>query len=249
MRMKEDHMLNGQLKPGYNVQIGTEAGFVIHYALFPNPTDTKTLPPQLEQFFQWYGVLPSQLIADKGYASVQNYQDLEDKTIEAYIKYPHWDQEKKKRSKKYRYRSWRFQFDEPNNELICPEGQPLTFQHPVRRKSYGGTEETLNLYQCHSCSTCSAKDHCTKQDFRRVQFNPERHRLYQKARERLKTDLGRSLYRKRGSEVETVFGQVKGNHGFRRFRSWGKQNVKCEWAIHMIGYNLKNLKAKQKSLG
>jgi hypothetical protein len=27
MRMKEDHMLNGQLKPGYNMQVGTENGF------------------------------------------------------------------------------------------------------------------------------------------------------------------------------------------------------------------------------
>ena len=48
MRMKEDHMLNGQLKPGYNVQVGTENNFVIGYDIFSNPTDTRTLKPHLE---------------------------------------------------------------------------------------------------------------------------------------------------------------------------------------------------------
>ena len=34
MRMKEDHMMNGQLKPGYNVQISTENQFITHYGIF-----------------------------------------------------------------------------------------------------------------------------------------------------------------------------------------------------------------------
>ena len=42
MRMKEDHRLNGQLKPGYNIQVGTENNFVIGYDVFPNPTEVKT---------------------------------------------------------------------------------------------------------------------------------------------------------------------------------------------------------------
>ncbi len=42
MRMKEDAMRNGQTKPGYNLQIGTENQFITDFALFPNPTDTLT---------------------------------------------------------------------------------------------------------------------------------------------------------------------------------------------------------------
>lgn len=49
MRMKEDAMLNGQLKPGYNVQIGTENRFILGYTLHPNPTDTKTMISHLKQ--------------------------------------------------------------------------------------------------------------------------------------------------------------------------------------------------------
>ena len=35
MRMKEDAMRNGQTKPGYNLQIGTENQFITDFALFP----------------------------------------------------------------------------------------------------------------------------------------------------------------------------------------------------------------------
>ena len=45
MRMKEDAMKNGQTKPGYNLQIGTENQFITDFRLFPNPTDTLTLIP------------------------------------------------------------------------------------------------------------------------------------------------------------------------------------------------------------
>ncbi len=45
MRMKEDHMKNGQLSSGQ--QIATNSQFVLSYDLFQNPTDTRTLIPFL----------------------------------------------------------------------------------------------------------------------------------------------------------------------------------------------------------
>lgn len=52
MRMKDDYMRNGQLKPGYNLQIATENQYILAYDLFPNPTDTKTLAQFFRQFFR-----------------------------------------------------------------------------------------------------------------------------------------------------------------------------------------------------
>src|SRR5690625_7700184 len=43
MRMKDDHMMNGQLKAGYNIQIGTENQLFLHYDIFPNPKATLKL--------------------------------------------------------------------------------------------------------------------------------------------------------------------------------------------------------------
>lgn len=64
MRMKEDHMKNGQLKPGYNVQISTSKQFIVNYTLHPNPTDTTTLPKHLEQYDKDYNQKPASIIAD-----------------------------------------------------------------------------------------------------------------------------------------------------------------------------------------
>ena len=87
MRMKEDHMGNGQLKPGYNVQIGTEDGFALGYDIFPNPADTRTLKPHLMRQKKRLGARPQTVTADAGYGSEENYRYLENRGIRAAVKY------------------------------------------------------------------------------------------------------------------------------------------------------------------
>ncbi|MDK6820342.1 transposase, partial [Klebsiella pneumoniae] len=75
MRMKEDPMKNGQLKPGYNLQIATSHQFVLAYELFSNPTDTRTLRPFFEShqaLFRSFSVVSM----DAGYGSESNYTYL-----------------------------------------------------------------------------------------------------------------------------------------------------------------------------
>ena len=95
MRMKEDHMLKGQLKPGYNVQISSNNQFILNYTIHPNPTDTTTLSAHLEQYRTNFGVLPKQLIADAGYGSEENCELLETQNITAYVKYNTFDKEQR----------------------------------------------------------------------------------------------------------------------------------------------------------
>jgi hypothetical protein len=241
MRMKEDHMLNGQLKPGYNMQVGTENGFAVNYSIHSNPTDTRTLNEHINHYAENYGHYPKNLITDKGYGSAENYQILEDRGIQAFIKYRHWDQEQKKRSKKYRYKWWRFTYDEDADCFTCPEGKLLTFERWKTRRNWVGAIERFKEYRCAECKTCPVLSQCTNREYRHLEFNYERFRLQQLAKLRLMTEQGRRMYKSRGSEVETVFGQIKGNWGFRRLQGWGKQNAQCEWGIFLIAYNLKNL--------
>ena len=48
MRMKEDHMRNGQLKPAYNVQHGVDAEYIVWVDVNQRPTDARTLIPFLK---------------------------------------------------------------------------------------------------------------------------------------------------------------------------------------------------------
>ena len=97
MRMKEDAMLNGQLKPGYNVQIGTENRYIVGYTIHPNPTDTKTMIPHLNHLKEKLGTLPENIITDSGYGSEENYEYLEENHLGSYVKYNkfHWEKKKK----------------------------------------------------------------------------------------------------------------------------------------------------------
>lgn len=87
MRMKEDHMQNGQLKPAYNVQISTNNKFITCYTLGQTSTDTTTLPAHLNTFYDLYNIYPEAAIADAGYGSEENYDLLESKSITPYVKY------------------------------------------------------------------------------------------------------------------------------------------------------------------
>ncbi|WP_197092599.1 transposase [Labilibaculum euxinus] len=95
MRMKEDHMKNGQLKPAYNAQISTENQFITNFSLHQRPGDTATLIPHLDQFELLYNKQSETVVADSGYGSEQNYQKLEDQNIEAFIKYNYFIKNKK----------------------------------------------------------------------------------------------------------------------------------------------------------
>lgn len=100
MRMKDDYMQNGQLKAGYNVQVATEGQYTLAYGVFPNPTDTKTLLPFLDQIEEQYFELPEHIVADAGYGSEQNYDDIITKRKRTpLITYNHYLNEQKKRYK------------------------------------------------------------------------------------------------------------------------------------------------------
>ena len=100
MRMKEDYMNDGVLKPGYNVQISTNDQYILSYSIHSNPTDTTTLIPHLEQFEKNFGTLPKSVIADAGYGSQENYEYLEDNKTQAFVKYNYFDKEQEQANKK-----------------------------------------------------------------------------------------------------------------------------------------------------
>ena len=69
------------------------------------------------------------------------------------------------------------------------------------------------------------------------------HWLEQKAKVKglLSSEEYKTLMKKRSTECETVFGQTKGNLGFRRFHLRGKEKVGTEWGLLMLGYDFRQL--------
>jgi transposase len=242
MRMKEDAMLNGQLKPGYNVQIGTENQFVVGFSIHQKTNDMNVLIPHLEQVQECLGRLPRTVVADAGYGSEENYAYLERSGIEGVVKYPLFNKQQKRSWRKQRFRVDNWGYDPERDEYLCPNQQRLTYQGTRSRSTEHGYRTLIREYECGSCAVCPLKPQCTRAvGNRRIGINPTLNRYQQQAREKLVSDQGRRLRSRRGVEVETVFGRIKQDWGFRRFTLRGLEKVKTEWGLLCIAHNLAKL--------
>ena len=243
MRMKEDHMKNGQLKPGYNVQIGTENQFVVGFSVHQRPGDSGCLVPHLEGLKSQLGRLPETVIADAGYGSEENYVYLDGQGTEAYIKYNTFHLEQKKR-KKDRFRAASFPYDETKDEFICPAQKRLSYRHMEPYQTENGFQTELRIYECEDCSRCELKTQCTRAvGNRRIQVSFRGRELRDQASVRLLSEQGLTLRSKRPVEAESVFARLKHNWGFRRFRLRGKEKVEVEWGLLSIAHNLAKVAA------
>jgi transposase len=125
MRMKEDHMLNGQLKPGYNWQITTQNQYILGYTLHQTTTDTATLPTHMELLRENLGQVPDALVADAGYGSEENYEYLENEGIEAYVKFNYFHKEQEKKWKENPAKLENLYYNEQQDCYYCPMGQRM----------------------------------------------------------------------------------------------------------------------------
>jgi len=242
MRMKEDRMGNSQMKPAYNVQIGTEDGFVVGYDLFPNPTDTKTLKPHLKRQAKRLGVKPDAVIADAGYGGEENYAYLENQKTVAVIKYGVYYKEKSRKWIEDIFRSENWEYNKKEKYYMCPNGRKLTFRERKKKTTGSGFPITADKYECESCKYCRLKKKCTKSKGNRtVERNERWLRLKKKACRILEDEHYGEIRKQRSVEVETVFGQIKGNQGYRRFLLRGMEKVSTEWGLLSLGYNLKQI--------
>jgi hypothetical protein len=242
MRMKEDHMGNGQLKPGYNVQVGTENGFIVGYDIFPNPTDTRTLKPHMRRQKKRLGKNPKTVIADAGYGGEENYQYLERQKITAVIKYGMYRKEVTRKWKKDIWKTENWSYNRKERYYICPNGKKLIYQRTKTDRTDAGFKIKKDVYECESCKYCRLKSECTKaKGNRRIERNERWLRLKRKARKILESEPYQTLRKQRAVEDETVFGQIKGNQGFRRFLLRGTPKVSVEWGLFSLGYDLKQM--------
>lgn len=242
MRMKEDALMSAQRKPGYNVQVGTENNFVIGYDIFPNPTDTRTLIPHLENVQNRLDCQFKILITDAGYGSEENYDYLESKGIIGVVKYGSYEQEMKKSFSKKTYNSKNWDYDSEKKEYTCPCGNPVPYKKTEIKKNSSGYSQTVDIYQCDNCEGCPFRSECTKSEYgRTVQRNEKWISQKTKVKELLATDEYKELMKKRSTECETVFGQIKANQKFRRFNLRGNKKVATEWGLLMLGYDFKQI--------
>lgn len=162
MRMKDDHMKNGQLKAAYNLQIGTENQFITHYDFYPNPSDTLTLIPFLAGFRNRYNKLPGKCVADSGYGSQENYEFMQQANIKSFVKYNYFHAEQKRNYKNNPFLVPNLYYNPKQDYYVCPMGQHMHKTGQSIRKSANGYVSQLSIYQAGNCTWCPLRGLCHK---------------------------------------------------------------------------------------
>ena len=242
MRMKEDAMLNGQLKPGYNVQISTENQFITNYGIYQRPTDTGTLIDYLESFNHRYGIKSKEIVADAGYGSEQNYNYMLENGMVPYVKYNYFHKEQKRKCKNNPYLQQNLIYDKEQDVFICPNNKHLIHTDTYTRTTELGYESRVDKYECEDCSDCPLKRECTKaKGNREIEVNHSLNEYKRQVRKLLTSDRGLYHRSKRPIEPEAVFGQIKDAHHFRRFRLRSLPKVNIEFGLVAMAHNLRKL--------
>ena len=242
MHMKEDAMRNGQTKPGYNVQISTENQYITVYDFFPNPTDTLTLPSFLLTGFGMYGRFPDTVCADSGYGSEQNYDVMEQMGIEAYVKYNWFHKEQHRPFREDAFRQENLFYNAKDDYYVCPMGQHMVHTGRYHATSRNGYRSTIDKYTAANCEGCPLRCRCfNAKGNRTIHVNHRLNRFKRKARELLLSEEGLRHRSRRPIEPEAVFGQIKFNKQYRRFRHRGLDKVKMDFALLAMSFNIQKL--------
>ncbi|TFB14060.1 IS1182 family transposase [Filobacillus milosensis] len=247
MRMKDDHMKNGQLKAAYNVQAATEGQYVLAYDVFPNPTDTRTFLPFLDYIEDNFFELPNYIVADAGYGSEQNYEDvLENRERTPLITYNQYRREKKIKFKNDPFNFYNWDYDEANDLFICPNNKQVTFRYESQRTDRYGFTRTFKVYECEDCTGCPLRSECTKAkegNNRKVYYNQKWEQQKSYIRSKLSEEKTGEIYGMRKIDVEPVFGFLKANLRFTRMSVRGKEKVKNELGFAFMAVNLRKYTA------
>ena len=247
MRMKEDHMLNGQLKPAYNVQIAVENYFIIHGYVSNDRTDYNTLIPVVKKHMSAFGEVLKEVTADSGYCSEKNLLFLKEHNIDSYIKL---QEHEKRKTRAYRediskHYNMTNQIFEDEHYYICHDGRELRHIR-TETKEQDGYTQTFEVYGCADCSDCAHKSKCL------YRYNPEKdaeknkimkineqwEELKAASHANIESEKGILNRQIRSIQTEGHFGDIKENENFRRFNYRSSDKVYKEFMLFAIGRNI-----------
>lgn len=242
MRMKEDAMLNGQLKPGYNVQISTENQFITNFGIYQRPADTGTMIDYLNSFKMRYGIQSEEIVADSGYGSEENYEYMLRNNMLPFVKYNMFHVEQRRKYRNNPFLVSNLFYNSHDDFYVCPMGQKMSFIRQEKRYTSSGYEQMVSIYRATRCDGCPLRGQChkSKRD-RQIEVNHTLDEYKSLARNLLTSEQGLKHRSNRPIEPEAVFGQIKECGNFRRLRLKGMSGAKIEFGLKALAHNLRKL--------
>ena len=245
MHMKDDHMRNAQLKPGYNVQIAVDSEYIVATDIFSDRNDVWTLVPFLKTIEKKLEYRYPSVTTDSGYESEEGYEHLKKNHQIPYIKPQTYEKWKKRSFKQDISKRDNMKYEETEDCYICHAGKHLRPLYVKKQRSKNGYKSDVTVYECENCTGCPYKETCTRsKGNKRLYVSKKFIARRQESYENILSDTG-ILYRmNRSIQVEGAFGVLKNDYEFQRFLLRGKTKVKLEILLLCLGYNINKLHSK-----
>ena len=253
MRLKEDAMLNGQLKPAYNLQHAVDAQYITWLDISHRPTDVTTLVPFLKDMENHLPFKYTEIVADAGYESEEAYVFLEKNGQESYIKPQNYEISKTRKYREDIGRRENMSYLEKEDCYICSNGKKLQAVRERKKKNWNGYISTETIYECEDCSGCPYKNRCIHGNNCNTPMEERKKCIWvskvmkekrQETLERITTEYGTQLRMNRSIQAEGSFAVLKEDMGFRQYLYRGKENVLAQSVLAAIAYNINKLHFK-----
>ncbi|MDD4591755.1 MAG: transposase [Parabacteroides sp.] len=225
-----DYAYNGQIAVDKDNQI------IVGQYITQNANDKQEVKHSLQEIEDTTGKLPVIMSMDNGYMSGVN---LEDKTnIDVYIatgkgennegNFPGDNEQGIKESQ--------FTYDTEKDCFVCPGG------HTLELKSNSSDGKKIYQAQSDDCDCCPCRSKCcTSKRGEPRTTSDDKEPLRKAMAEKMKQEESRSIYKKRKTIVEPVFGQIKAILGFRGFSVRGLIRAGGEFSLICSVHNIKKI--------
>jgi hypothetical protein len=246
-------MLNGQLKPAYNLQHAVDAQYITWLDVSPRPTDVMTLVPFLKDMEKHLSFKYTEICADAGYESEEAYVFLEENSQLSYIKPQNYEISKTRKYRQDIGRRENMTYLEEEDVYLCSTGRRLLPVREKRTRNRNGYVSTVTIYECEDCSGCPHKEKCIKGNNCKKPLAERKKHLYvskvmkekrQETLERITTEYGTKLRMNRSIQAEGSFAVIKEDMGFRQYLYRGKENVLAQSVLTAIAHNINKLHFK-----
>ena len=243
MHAKEDGY-DGKASPNYNVQIATQNQYVTNYEAYDSAEDKAIAIGFVDTCVEENGVRPSAVVEDAGYGCEEVYVGLEQRQIQAVVKYPGYDAESTRRPvKPGQYDRLGFRLSADESTLICPAGHLMRVVRTEEAYTKSGFRSDITVLTCDHCEGCPFKDKCDLTRSKHGEIHRKLGNIRQERKTKARLDLPENQLKlkRRSLEPEPVFGQLKHNHGYARFRHFGKAKVTMDLGFIFMALNILKL--------
>ncbi len=231
----------GVIVPAYNCQVAMVGSQVIVGAeVVTEANDRQQLVPMIEEAEGVLGERVKEVLADSGYASYDNYEYLWHEEKKGYIPDQYFEKLKQGdyRAPENKYHKENFRYDPGKDLYICPEGKEVRF-YKERDSEDGVVPRKQRIYKGSDCGGCPVSAQCTKARYRTI-AREKREPLQEEMRQRLLSAEGKKRYKRR-LRIESIFGHLKYNLGYKTFLLRTLEKVRGEFQLMCIGFNLRKI--------